>query len=386
MATKPHTLVITNDFPPRTGGIEAFAYEMVKRFEPTTVTVLTSAEANASDFDAQQPFQIVRTKRRPLLPTPGTTKQAIDLARQVQASSVWFASAAPLALMANRLRQSTNIERVVATSHGHEVGWVAVPVTRSVVKSLANQVDHLTYIADYTAREIGRVLSPEARRRMVKLSPGVNPERFDSFAAARQVSDAAPSLTANPSPLVLSVSRLVKRKGQDVLIKAWPTVVQHHPGAQLVIVGDGPARRHIERLAKDSPVKSLIQLKGKLDYASAELNQLFTNAQVFAMPCRSRLGRIDFEGYGIVFLEAQAAGLPVIVGKSGGAPEACLPEQTGLLVDARSVTSVSNGIVQLLDDPNLAQQMGRTGREWVLNTGTWQSRFAVLSQLLGRAS
>ncbi|MDR1187105.1 MAG: glycosyltransferase family 4 protein [Bifidobacteriaceae bacterium] len=382
-----HTLVVTNDFPPRLGGIETFVAELVNRFPPADVTVLTSTRApftpaQLARADAALPYQVVRHPARILLPTAEVTRRAAAVARDVRADAVWFGAAAPLALMAHDLRRLVEPGRIVATTHGHEVWWAAFPGTRRVLRRIGDGVDVVTYITDYTGRRIARALPPRARRRMARLAPGVNlpsePQELPMDDAAGSAARAALGLGGGPA--VLCLSRLVRRKGQDQLIRGWPRVAASHPDATLVIAGTGPDERRLRRLAAESPAAGSIVLTGAVP--TERMAGLYQAASVFAMPCRSRLFGLEVEGLGIVYLEAQAASVPVIVGDSGGAPEAVLPGETGFLVDGRDWRPAAARIIELLDNPSRAVAMGAAGRQWIERDWGWQSRYETLARLL----
>ncbi|MDR3033670.1 MAG: glycosyltransferase, partial [Kitasatospora sp.] len=153
-------LVVTNDYPPRQGGIETFVHAMVRRFPADRVVVYTSRTSDAARFDAAQPFPVVRDRARMLLPTPRATARAVDLARRYDCDSVWFGAAAPLALMAPALRRRAGICRIVATTHGHEVWWARTPGARRLLRRIGRHVDALTYLGDYTARRLAAALHP----------------------------------------------------------------------------------------------------------------------------------------------------------------------------------------------------------------------------------
>ncbi|MDR0594221.1 MAG: glycosyltransferase family 4 protein, partial [Bifidobacteriaceae bacterium] len=262
-----HTLVVTNDFPPSAGGIETFVSQLAGRFPPDQVTVLASTRAPFSPAplarsDAALPYQVIRHPARTLLPTPAVAKFAARAARQAGAESAWFGVAAPLALMAPALRRQADLARVVAATHGHEVWWAAVPGLSQALRRIGDGVDAITYLNDYTGRRIARALSPAARRRMVRLTPGITPEPVPH----NQMPDAAEAGSSpdrqSAGPVVLCVSRLVPRKGQDQLIRAWPAVTAVHPEARLVIAGTGPYQAKLSRMAAASPASGSIRLTG----------------------------------------------------------------------------------------------------------------------------
>jgi phosphatidyl-myo-inositol dimannoside synthase len=303
-------------------------------------------------------------------------RRAGDLIREHGCDSVWFGAAAPLGLLAPQLRRA-GAERIVATTHGHEAGWAQLPVARQVLRRIADGVDVLTYLGNYTRDRLVRAISPSAASRLARLAPGVDTSFFRPGAGGEEVRD---RLGLRDRPLIVCVSRLVPRKGQDVLIRALPTVRKSVPDAALLVVGDGPYRRQLESLVDSQGLRGAVTFSGPLPWS--ELPAHYDAGDVFAMPCRTRRKGLDVEGLGIVYLEASATGLPVVAGRSGGAPDAVLPSQTGEVVDGTDVAAVAAAIVRFLADPDLAKAMGLAGRGWVEREWTWDAAAARLGELL----
>ncbi|HEX2315428.1 MAG TPA: glycosyltransferase family 4 protein [Thermomonospora sp.] len=357
----PRCLIVTNDFPPRRGGIETFVHELARRFPPDEVVVYTSSEPGADRFDATLPFPVVREPTGMLLPTRPVARTARRLVESYGCDSVWFGAAAPLGLLAGHLGLPS-----VATTHGHEVWWASTPGARRVLRRIGEQVDTVTYLTGYTRRRIAGALGPAART--TRLVPGVDPAAF----RPDLVSDVRERYGLGDRPVVLSVSRLVPRKGQDLLIRALPRVRRAVPGATLLIVGSGPYERRLRRMAGDGVV-----FAG--GHPHVDLPAFYAAADVFAMPCRTRRLGLEAEGLGIVFLEAAAAGLPVLAGDSGGAPEAVRDGETGHVVNARSVPAIVDRLIEMLDRPG---SMGERGRAWVTAEWSWDASYQRLRQLL----
>lgn len=372
------TLLVTNDFPPRVGGIQSYLYEIATRLPVGKLTVLASDYPGAADFDRDQPFPVVRYPTSMLLPTRGVTRRAAELVSDQRIDAAWFGAAAPLGLMAPSLRK-VGIRRVVASTHGHEVGWSMMPGTRQMLRKIGSESDVVTFVSRYSRRRIASACGPNAA--LEALSPGVDADHFRPDAAARARLRARYGL--GDAPTAVCVSRLVPRKGQDELIAVWPTVVRVRPGARLLIVGGGSDEARIRRLAAGSPVSDLITITGTVP--NVELSAHFQAGDVFAMPCRTRGGGLDVEGLGIVFLEASASGLPVIAGDSGGAPETVIHGETGLVVAGRNRSDITAALVRLLGDPRLAQRWGAAGRRWVKEQWTWAASADRLAGLIDGA-
>ncbi|TAM87738.1 MAG: glycosyltransferase family 1 protein [Jatrophihabitans sp.] len=374
MTAPRRTLIVTNDFPPRQGGIQSFVHELAIRQPAGSVVVYSSDYAGAREFDAAAPFPVERHRSGLLLPTPAAARRAVRLLREYGCTAVWFGASAPLGLLAPALRRA-GAQRIVASSHGHEIGWAMLPGARQVLRRIGRSCDVITYLGEYTRSRIEPALG--ARSRMQELHPGVDADTFSpgvSGSAVRERHGLA------GRPVVVCVSRLVPRKGQDVLIEAMPAVRRAVPGAALLIVGRGPYRDHLERLAARRGVAGDVVFTGGV--AFADLPAHYAAGDVFAMPCRTRRAGMDVEGLGIVYLEASAVGLPVLAGASGGAPDAVREGETGYVVDGRDAAAVASRLVTLLQDAPLRGRLGAAGRAWVEREWRWDVVAARLRALL----
>ncbi|MHC0431093.1 glycosyltransferase family 4 protein [Streptomyces sp. O3] len=380
------TLIVTNDFPPRPGGIQAFLHNMALRLDPERLVVYAStwkrgregAEATAA-FDAEQPFTVVRDRTTMLLPTPRVTRTATRLLREHGCQSVWFGAAAPLGLMAPALREA-GARRLVATTHGHEAAWAQLPAARRLLRRIGESTDTLTYLGEYTRARIAAALTPDAAARMVQLPPGVDEKTFHPDSGGVEI---RARLGLSDRPVVVCVSRLVPRKGQDTLIQAMPRILARVPDAVLLIVGGGPYEKDLRRLAAETlphRAADAVRFTGAVPWE--ELPAHYGAGDVFAMPCRTRRGGLDVEGLGIVYLEASATGLPVVGGDSGGAPDAVLEGETGWVARGGSPADAADRIVTLLTDPELRERMGERGRAWVEERWRWDLLAERLRELL----
>jgi phosphatidylinositol alpha-1,6-mannosyltransferase len=357
------TLVVTNDFPPRQGGIQTFMAALLATRPPDSLVVLASDHPGSAEHDAALPFEVVRAPTGMLLPTPAAARTAARLARAHGCRTAFFGAAAPLGLLAPGLRRA-GVERLVGATHGHETGWVALPGARQVLQRIAGGLDVLTYISEYTHDRLAPALGE--RTRLVQLSPGVDVDRFTPHAdgaAVREQHD------LGDAPVVVCVSRLVPRKGQDTLVRGWSQVLARHPRARLLLVGGGPLEPTLRRAVAEQGLGDSVVLAGGVP--SDQLPAYYAAGDVFAMPCRTRRGGLDVEGLGMVFLEAAACGLPVVAGTSGGAPETVREGVTGHVVDPRSPAAVAGVVADLLDDPARARAMGAAGRAWVEQRWSW---------------
>ncbi|HLM04799.1 MAG TPA: glycosyltransferase family 4 protein [Blastococcus sp.] len=368
------TLVVTNDFPPRQGGIQTFVAALLARRPPGSVVVLASDAPGSAEHDAGLPYPVVRRPTGMLLPTRATARAAVDLVRRHGCNSAFFGAAAPLGLIAPALREA-GVGHLVGATHGHETGWVALPGSRQLMQRIAGQLDVLTYISDYTRDRLAPTLG--GRTRLAQLSPGVDVDRFTPDAEGAAVRE---RYGLGGAPVVACVSRLVARKGQDVLVAGWPQVLARHPRARLLLVGGGPLEASLRRAVRRLGLADSVVLTGPV--APAELPAYFAACDVFAMPCRTRRAGLDVEGLGMVFLEAAACGRPVVAGTSGGAPETVREGVTGHVVDPRSPAAVAATVADLLDDPDRARAMGAAGRSWVEERWSWTTIAGTFADLL----
>ncbi|MEU4839374.1 glycosyltransferase family 4 protein [Nocardia testacea] len=371
------TLLVTNDFPPRPGGIQSYLQALAGQLPPDDLVVYAPRWRGDSHtrFDAKQPFQVVRHPTTLMLPTPAVLRRARKVLRAEGCESVWFGAAAPLALLAAPLRRA-GAHRILASTHGHEVGWSMLPAARQALRVIGDHTDVVTYVSKYTRRRFAAAFGPDAA--LEYLPPGVDTETFRPDPAARAELRARYGLGDRPT--VLCLSRLVPRKGQDVLLIAMHRIKERIPGAVLVIAGSGPYEDRLRGFADALGLTDDVVFTGRVP--AAELAAHHTLADVFAMPARTRGAGLDVEGLGIVYLEASATGVPVVAGTSGGAPETVLDGKTGRVVDGRRADHVADAIADILADRDAAAEMGAAGRAFVERQWRWDALGARLRQLL----
>ncbi|GLU48820.1 glycosyltransferase family 4 protein [Nocardiopsis ansamitocini] len=371
------TLLVTNDFPPRQGGIETFGYELAVRLAAEGgVVVYTSSSTGDHDFDAGLDFPVRRDTASTLLPTRRVGERAVELMTEYGCDRVVFGAAAPLGLLARRLR-AAGARRIVAITHGHEVWWARLPGPSWLLARIAADVDALTYLGAFTRSALVRAVRPDDHAKLSRLAPGVDPERF------RPGLDGAPMRRRyglGDAPVILCVARLVPRKGVDTLIRAMTWVRLRVPRARLLVVGQGPDADRLRALARWAGVGEEVVFAG--GHPHTELPAFFAAADVFAMPSRTRRAGLEAEGLGIVYLEAAASGLPVLVGNSGGAPDTVRHGETGFVVDGEDPRAVADRLDMLLGHPQLASKMGERGRERILAEWTWDASARRLVELL----
>jgi phosphatidylinositol alpha-1,6-mannosyltransferase len=374
-------LLVTNDFPPRRGGIQSYLESLVEGLVDAgrhTLVVYAPRWKGDDEYDERARATGVEIVRHPtslMIPEPSVAMRMRRLITSREIDTVWFGAAAPLALL-SPLARAAGATRVIASTHGHEVGWSMLPLARTALRRIGDDTDVVTFISNYTRRRFASSFGPAAA--LERLAPGVDTGRFEPNSVARAEMRARYGL--GDRPVVVCVSRLVPRKGQDMLIRALPAIRQRVSGAALVIVGGGPYRDQLHRLAQRFGVAEHVVFTDAVP--SAELPAHHAMADVFAMPCRTRGSGLDVEGFGIVYLEASAMGVPVVAGNSGGAPESVVDGETGVVVDGWDVGAITAAVGDLLADPDRASTMGKAGREWVVDNWQWRTKAARLAELV----
>jgi phosphatidylinositol alpha-1,6-mannosyltransferase len=372
----PQTLVVTNDFPPRVGGIQRTLWSLCTSLPAGRVSVIAPDWEGAAGFDGEATFPIARRPGRFLWPTPSMA-EAVD--REIARSGaevILFGDAFPLALLGPRLAARGTPYLVAA--HGFDYWLSTVPVAHGVMRRMTSRAARVAVMCSrFIARRVRTAVPPEVP--VSVLYPGADLERFRPDLPTADLRERH-GLTDRP--LVVCVSRLVARKGQDVLIRSMRDVLRRVPEAALVIVGDGPRAAGLRRLAEEAPNRSVV-FTGEV--SEDDLPRYYALGDVFAMPCRTRLGGMEVEGWGNVFIEAAACGRPVVVGDSGGARETLVHGETGLLVDGRSVPAVADAVATLLEDPAYARRLGKAGRARVEARHTWSGAAEQLGEWLRAA-
>lgn len=351
----PRTLVMTGHFPPRAGGVATFTVELLQRLPAGRLVVVAPAFPGAAEADALLPYPVVR--RHGYLLFRGLR----HLVQTHHIEAAWITGMAPFGLYAPLVR-AAGVPHVVASTHGQEIGWVRALPTRWALAAAARSIDVLTYLSPSTLPELEPVVGSS---RLVQLAGGVQVGRFSPQVDGAGVRH---RYGLGDGPVVISVGRLVRRKGHDVLLRAWPRVLHSHPDARLLVVGDGPLRGELAEHAARRLAGSVVVTGPVPDN---ELPAHYAAADAFVLPCRDARRGLQTEGLGLTTLEASASGLPVVVGVSGGSPASVQPGTTGLLVDARHPGALADAVLALLDDPTAAQQMGAAGRQWALRRWTW---------------
>lgn len=375
-------LLVTNDFGPRTGGIETFVIGLLERITGHEVTVFTSQQGETSEYDQQWldkfGVRVIRDRSKILLPSWRVTRAVKKVVASHNIEIVVFGAAAPLALMSSALRKS-GVKKIIALTHGHEVWWAKIFPFNLAIKRIGKGVDHLTYLGEFTRQAISKALTDKSAKEMVKIAPGIDTTHFIPQPDGMQKRK---ELGLQDKKIIISVGRLVHRKGQDKLIEAMPEVLRKIPNAHLLIVGEGPYKNHLEKLVNKLSLKENITFAGRIMYD--RLPSYLSAADLFAMPSRSRFFGLEVEGLGIVYLEASACGIPVLAGNSGGAPDAVLEGVTGFCVDGTNVAEIASAVIEICSDAERASHMGAAGRNWIVDQWRWDIWSKEFNELLVR--
>lgn len=366
------TLVVTNDLPPRRGGIQTFVHEILRRLDPDSFAVFGPAESGSAAFDASAGYEVHRHSGS-VIPTPRVAKAVAEVAATTGAGQIMLGSGMPNAYLIPLLRRH-DLPTALVITHGNEAGWAQLPGGRALVQPL-NGARAVTYLGDFTYRILSRYIQPADK--LHRLSPGVDTDRFSpgsggaDFRRRHHLSNAF---------VIGTLTRLVPRKGVDLLIRALPYVRRAVPDAHVLVAGDGPHRRELENLARQLSVDDRVVFAGSVP--ESELPAAYDAMDVFALPTHTRRWGVDVEGLGIVFLEAAAAGVPILVGDSGGSVDAVRDGETGKLIGTNP-EAIAAEIVELAHDETQRREMGARGRQWMVDEWQWADRATSVSGILG---
>jgi phosphatidylinositol alpha-1,6-mannosyltransferase len=372
-------LFVTNDFGPRAGGIETFVIGLIERRAFGSTIVYTSAQDDSEEYDQRWKrdfgVTVIRDRSKILLPTPRVARNLKRVIKQEGIRVAAFGAAAPLGLLSASMK-SAGVRKTVALTHGHEVWWAKIFPFTCAIRRIGATIDSLTYLGEFTQKAISRSLSKQAVKQMVKIAPGIDVEHF----SPQDSSELRRELGLDEKKVIVSVGRLVHRKGQDHLIESMPEILAKVPNAHLLIVGRGPYLEHLAKLVAVNKVENHVSFIGRVQYA--ELPRFICAGDVFAMPSRSRFAGLEVEGLGIVYLEASACGLPVVAGNSGGAPDAVVEGITGLVVDGTNNTQIADAVITLLTNPQKCKEMGDAGQTWIKENWRWEIWSKRFNELL----
>ncbi len=363
-------LLVTNDFPPKIGGIQSLLWEWWRRLPSDSFAVLTSPHEGAAEFDAQQSYRIERTREPVLLPHPWMVQRINAMAKDFGADFVVLDPALPLGLVGPSLKLP-----YMVVLHGAEVTVPGrLPGSKQVLGHVLRGAEHIIAAGGYPAREGEQAASRSLPTTIVP--PGVDTDRFVPLSSEERSTARARFGLNDDDEIILGISRLVPRKGFDTVIKAVAQLAPHRPKLRLVIASTGRDEDRLKKLAAE--LKAPVTFLGRVPHD--DLPALYGCADVFSMMCRNRWGGLEQEGFGIVFVEAAACGVPQIAGESGGAAEAVLDGVTGFVMqNPEDASGLAARIVDILDNPDLRASMATASRERALS----EFNYDVLASRLG---
>lgn len=373
----PRTLLVTNDYPPRVGGIQRTLEALVRHLPPGRVSVLCPDWDGAAAFDQAAPYPVLRQPERFLWPTPETAGRVREAVAATDAEVVLFGATYPLGLLGPGLAGRGT--PYLSAAHGFEYWLSIAPGAHTLMRRATARAARVPVMCSAFIARVVRTAVPEGVPVSV-MYPGAD---LETFRPDLPVEDLRERHGLGNRRVVVCVSRLVARKGQDVLIRGMASIRRRVPDATLVVVGGGPYRTALERMAEELAPPGSVVFTGQV--SEEDLPRYYRLGDVFAMPCRDRLGGFEVEGWGNVFIEAAACGRPVVVGDSGGAREALVHGETGILVRGSRVREVADAVAGLLADPARAEAMGRAGRARVERDYTWPRAAAELAGWLRSA-
>lgn len=372
-------LVVTNDLPPRIGGIQYYVDQLCRGLVAAgdEVTLYGSSYDGDAEWDAQAPFRVVRERTSVLLPTPLVRRRVHQLVDRYEPDVVLFGAAFPLALMGPGITKRTGVP-YVAFSHGLEVSAARTPGGKLLLRRIGSHAAAMTLLSHWCAEILRPLYGTNPIYELIP--PAIDDGLYNADVSGKAVRE---QLGLGDAPVVVCVSRVVKRKGQDTLVGLLPELRRRVPGTRLVIVGDGSFMPKLREMVQHSEAADAITITGKVP--DEDLPAHFAAADVFAMPCRERKGGLEVEAFGIVFIQAEAVGVPVVAGDIGGVPDSLIDGETGYLVDSSDPRAVLERLVELLEDPQKRRTMGAAGARFVSDGYTWERRSVELRALLERA-
>ena len=356
-------VLVTNDFPPKVGGIQNYLYEIYRRLPPGDVCVITRSHGQDRSFDQSADFEIIRLKAKVLLPTPKLKATVAELLKDMSAESV---ALDPLLLLGS-LAHSLIIPPTLVVHGAEAVIPSAIPLLRRWVRGVLGSSAGIVSAGEYTLAALEKLgnAKSNALSFVCVIPPGVDTMRFSPLDELPRNQLRTDLGITTGDFVVAGFSRLVPRKGMDTLIRACAIAQGEVPNLRLVIGGDGRDRGRLEKLAKNQGVE--VDFLGKL--TQSQVLNMYRSADLFGMLCRNRWFGLEQEGFGIVFLEAAACGVPQIAGDSGGAREAVADGGSGYVISRpKDVAAVAARIVELALDPGLRAKMGAFSRRRVIES------------------
>lgn len=369
-------LLVTNDYLPKTGGIQVYLHELWRRLEPGRATVLTaSSHLDALAFDAEQEMVIERVSASTLFAPSWAARRSIEAAiERHQPDLVLLDPAWPLGLLGPHLSRPYGV-----ILHGAEVTIPGhLPLIASSMRRVLRHAQVIICAGSYPEAQARRIAA-EHLPPVIQLPPGVDTERFTPLTTEERKVAREQFGFAPDDFVITSYSRLVPRKGMDTLIKAAAALRPAYPQLRVEIGGSGRDRDRLERLVDSS--RAPVRLKGRV--TDEVLPRWLAASDVMVMDCRSRWFGLESEGFGMVFLEAAACGIAQIAGRSGGSHEAVRDEVTGVVVqNPRRVDELAVAIETMMGNEERRRVLAHHARVVVERDFDWNILARRLSEEL----
>lgn len=376
-------LLLTDKFIPERGGSQIILAEEYGHLPEHEVTVVTREFEGDQEADKRyhHPVHRVPYSRVPKLRSPllwlSIARRARQLLQSGQFDQIHCGQTVETAPVGAWLARRFGLPLVMHTFAEDVTTYLRHPFYLPMMRYALRHASVVTSISQFTVEHLRKLGVPPER--IVLLYPGLDPERWVSRGGERGI---RARFGLEGRPVVITVSRLIPRKGQDMVLRALPEVLKVVPDLVYLIVGGGPEEPRLRRLATELALDRHVRFVGSIP--NHEAPDYYYASDVFAMPNRE-MPNGDIEGFGLVFLEANMCGLPVIGGRSGGAVDAIEHERTGYLVDPISPGEISRRLIDLLSDPGLRQRMGDAGRRRVEEQFTWSAAGQTLHRAVALA-
>ena len=364
-------ILITQDFPPDFGGIQTYCLEHAKRLNEfcDDFAIICPDKPNAERIDCVLDFPVYRLNIKNSHLVFSLFKNLEEIIEKHDADATFHAQW-HTTWPAIKLRRKGDLKKVFCSGHGRELifnPYKNVPALDSLFektrKKCLQETDHNYPVSDYNSEMMGELGVPKERKTVV--INGTDPDQFFPVDAQKLISE----MRLQGKKIILTVTRIIRRKGVDLVIEAVNKLKNEIPDIIYVVVGDGPELEKCKELVKELNLDDYVHFTGKVPYE--ELNPFYNMCDVFVMVPRS--DETEVEGFGIVYLEANACKKPVIGSNSAGIPSSILHKKTGLLVEEENVDELIKALNTILSDESYAKKLGEQGFERVIENANWDS-------------
>jgi len=385
-SSKKISLLITNDFPPIVSGISTVFYQIWKRLPSDRTMILAPKAPGCDEFDKKEPFHIIRKR----IPTgeSGKTKlvkmifnifYALCYAKKYNIGKLHcgqILSVGPAGLICKKL---FGVKYNVYVYGSETLRFGNSRMMSWLMKKVIEEAEELVPNSEFTLHEYERWGVP--REKMVTIVPGVDTVFFHPEGKSQYLVE---KHRLQNKQIIMTVGRLDERKGHDMVIRAMTYLIKRFPDVVYMIVGKGREEQRLKNLADNLKLQDRVVFTGFV--ADESLPDYYNLCDVFVLPNRETEShdqlKGDYEGFGVVFLEASACGKPVIAGKSGGSCEAVVDGITGLMVDPRSDDDIAHAIERILEDKSFAGRLGMAGRNRAEKEFDWQHITQIMKNIL----